>query len=166
SCLTDSRAVDAEELWAVLFQRDWRWLCTDGPCQRSSSRQSHRRITEKAGKGCAFVVLGGCVRRAGGRHADGAVLSVLTSDQGKVRWRSHSGLLDSRCAAGICCSGSASAKGGRVFVAGGFNFSEEEPLGSCEAIDVADLLSGQPVVQECPFLQHPRACPGLAAASE
>ncbi|OLP99238.1 Actin-binding protein IPP [Symbiodinium microadriaticum] len=81
------------------------------------------------------------------------------------RWRSYSRLpMASRCAAGICCKGGAGA--GQLLVAGGFDFSQEESLASCEAIDIADLLAERPAVQACPSLQHARACPGLAAASE
>ncbi|CAE7031564.1 klhl3 [Symbiodinium natans] len=169
SCRVDFAAVDAEELWALLFQRDWRWLCADGPCNFTPSRQSHRRLAEKVGSSrAAFVVLGGCVRRDdGGRHADGVVLSVLSADDTKApRWRSYSGLpMASRCAAGICCKGGAEVSG-RLLVAGGFDFSEEQASASCESIDIADLLAERPAVQACPSLLHPRACPGLAAASE
>eukprot|EP00439_Symbiodinium_sp_Y106_P066801 s3541_g10.t4 len=72
----------------------------------------------------------------------------------------------SRCAAGICCKGGAGAAAGQLLVAGGFDFSQEESLASCESIDIADLLAERPAVQACPSLQHARACPGLAAASE
>ncbi|CAE7700940.1 unnamed protein product [Symbiodinium sp. CCMP2592] len=84
SCRVDFAAVDAEELWALLFHRDWRWLCADGPCSCSSSRQSHRRLSEKVGScRAAFVVLGGCVRRDdGGRHEDGVATSMHESAEG------------------------------------------------------------------------------------
>ncbi|CAE7543341.1 unnamed protein product [Symbiodinium sp. CCMP2456] len=90
SCWVDFAAVDAEELWALLFHRDWRWLCADGPCSCSSSRQSHRRLSEKVGScRAAFVVLGGCVRRDdGGRHEDGVATSMHESAGGSLLGRS------------------------------------------------------------------------------
>lgn len=168
ACRADALAVDAEELWALLFHRDWKWLCTDGPCLKSSARQSHRRVARKVQEfQAAFVVLGGCVRRGvEGRHRDGSVLSVLTPDRDKLlSWRSFGTLpLASRCAAGVCSSGS-STTSGRMVVAGGFDFSEEVALASCEAISISGLLSGQPVVEACPSLQRPRAVLAVGGGS-
>jgi len=151
----------SEDLWAGLFQRDWRWLCPTGPPCDASFRQQHLWVSQQARHECsAFVVLGGTVRREGAAHSDAAVLSALGNHDGELQWRSFALRVPGRCAAGLCRSR------GRILAVGGFDFSSERSTAAAESINVRAVLQGQPVAQALPRLQRARACPGVVATSE
>jgi len=151
----------SEELWADLFFRDWRWLFPGGPREGSTFRQQHLQVTRQARSDhTAFIVLGGSVRRDGVGHADAAVLSSLTVHEGQLQWRSFVLPSPGRCAAGLC------HEKGRLYVAGGFDFSAQEATSSVEVIDVPMLLRSEPEVKALPRLRSPRACPGVVTTPD
>jgi len=158
----DARATaHSEDLWADLFHRDWRWLWPNGPPRDASYRQKHLWVTQRARLDhSAFVVLGGTVRRHGAGHADETVLSALSMHEGEMQWRSFALPMPGRCAAGLCHGH------GRIFSAGGFDFSAEQPTSCAESIDTLALLRGEPEVQALPRLRLARACPGVVATPE
>lgn len=169
------RVAQCEELWLDLYQRDWRWLCPNGPLRESSHRRQHLWISRQAREHrSVFVVLGGavCRDRPGGLesghahgHADVTVLSTLSMGSGQSgeppAWKSFSlPSVQGRCAAGICHGKE------RLYIAGGFDFSSEAASSASEALDVPSLLQGMPRAEALPPLARARACPAVVATRE
>jgi len=151
----------SEELWSDIFHRDWRWLFSAGPSKEMSFRRQHALVSQRARRDdSAFVVFGGIVQWDGDGHADASMVSALTGHKAELHWRSRTLPVPGRCAAGLChgC--------GQVFAVGGFDFSAERATSVAEAMDVSDVLSGEPVVQALPRLNTARACPGVVSTPE
>jgi len=106
------------------------------------------------------VVFGGMVKRSGDGHLDVSMVSCLTGCRSELQWRSSILPGPGRCAAGLCYGK------GQVYTVGGFDFSAEQATPVAEAIDVSELLIGEPKMKALPRLQTPRACPGLVATPE